>query len=159
MIEDIVTHPQNQGTAVLYDRTVYTGGTFDLLHAGHVDFLAVCRKIAGDNGRVVVSLNGDDFVESYKGKPPICSYYERKDVLMACRYVDEVILNSGKHDSKPAILEVNPDFILIGDDWAHRDYYKQMSFTPEWLAELNIVLLYVPRLRVLSSTDIKARIR
>lgn len=142
--------------------TVYTGGTFDLLHAGHVDFLRVCRKVAGGKvvgcaGRVVVGLNRDEFIASYKGKPPVCSYPERYDVLLACRYVDEVVPNIGDHDSKPAIETVKPDFILIGDDWAHRDYYKQMSFTPEWLNKMGITLLYVPRQRVLSSTEIKER--
>lgn len=137
---------------------VYTGGTFDLLHAGHVDFLAVCRKIAGDNGRVVVGLNRDEFVASYKGHPPACTYEERRDVLCGCRYVDEVVVNSGDADSKIAITLVNPDFIVIGDDWAHRNYYAQMSFTPEWLNEMDYTLLYVPRQRMLSSTDIKARI-
>jgi glycerol-3-phosphate cytidylyltransferase len=137
---------------------VYTGGTFDLLHAGHTDFLRVCKKVAGSDGRVVVSLNLDDFVAVYKHKAPICPFDERRDVLLGCRYVDEVIPNHGGADSKPAIEAATPDFILIGDDWAHRDYYKQMDFTPEWLDERGITLLYVPRLRVLSSTAIKARI-
>jgi glycerol-3-phosphate cytidylyltransferase len=137
---------------------VYTGGTFDLLHAGHVDFLRVCKKLAGEHGRVVVALNRDDFVFCFKGKRPVCSYAERAAVLLGCRYVDEVIPNYGDADSKPAIEEVKPNYILIGEDWATRDYYKQMGFTPEWLAERSIRLLYIPRHRVLSSTEIKSRI-
>lgn len=136
---------------------VYTGGTFDLLHAGHIDFLQVCKKVAGDLGLVIVSLNSDDFVERFKGKKPVCSYAERKVVLEACRYVDVVILNKGNEDSKPAIEDEKPDFILIGEDWANRDYYAQMQFTPEWLQEHHITLLYVPRARKLSSTEIKER--
>ena len=46
--------------------TVYTGGTFDLFHSGHVQFLRRCA----DLGRVVVSLNTDEFVKSYKPYPP-----------------------------------------------------------------------------------------
>jgi glycerol-3-phosphate cytidylyltransferase len=136
---------------------VYTGGTFDLLHAGHVDLLRVCRKVS-HGGEVIVGLNRDAFVHQFKGKPPVCSYEERRDILLACRYVDAVIPNIGDTDSKPAILHVKPDFILIGDDWAVKDYYAQMNFTPEWLDDNNISLLYVPRQRRLSSTAIKSRI-
>lgn len=136
---------------------VYTGGTFDLLHAGHIDLLRICKKVAGDQGDVVIGLNRDDFVVRFKGKPPVCSYEERAHVLKACVYVDEVVENVGDADSKIVIDTVKPDFILIGDDWATRDYYKQMSFTPQWLDDNGITLLYVPRQRKLSSTEIKDR--
>ena len=137
--------------------TVYTGGTFDVLHAGHVDFLAVCRKVVGQEGKVIVGLNSDAFIQRYKKKPPVCLYEERKQVLQSCRFVDEVIENLGCEDSKPAILSANPDFIVVGEDWANRDYYAQMQFSREWLAIRGITLLYVPRYRSLSSTEIKER--
>lgn len=137
---------------------VYTGGTFDLFHAGHVDFLRVCHKIAGDQGQVVVALNPDAFVERFKGRKPVMSYGERRAVLESCRYVTEVVENASGSDSKPTIEKVYPDFLVIGDDWAHKDYYKQMNFTPEWLDERDISLLYVPRQRDLSSTQVKSRV-
>lgn len=144
------------------DRIVYTGGTFDCFHAGHVNFLKQC-SIIGD--RVIVSLNRDEFIEKYKSKPPIMSYAERYDILNACRYVDYVIPNTGDEDSKPAISKVRemfPNsqmFIVVGSDWAKKDYYKQMQFTTEWLNSLNIVLIYVPYTEGVSTTEIKARIK
>ena len=137
---------------------VYSGGTFDLFHAGHVKFLRQCKRIAGLDGRVVVSLNTDEFIEAYKGKAPVMSFDERKAVLMACRYVDSVVENIGGVDSKPAILNVLPDFVVIGDDWAKKDYYAQMQFTQAWLDELKIVLCYVPYTQGVSTTDLKKRI-
>ena len=137
---------------------VYTGGTFDLFHSGHVAFLRSCKRIAGKDGRVVVSLNSDEFIAAYKGKPPIMSFQERKAVLMGCRYVDSVVCNVGNEDSKPAIENVLPDFVVIGDDWARKDYYAQMQFTQEWLDGNKIQLCYVPYTAGVSSTDIKARI-
>lgn len=137
--------------------TVYTGGTFDLFHAGHVDLLRTCHKIAGDDGRVVVALNPDAFIEEFKGKAPVLNYVERKAVLESCRYVTEVVENTSGADSKPTIKLVRPDFIVIGDDWAKRDYYAQMMFTPEWLDRWNIRLIYVARQRHLSSTQVKQR--
>jgi cytidyltransferase-like protein len=114
---------------------VYTGGTFDLFHSGHVNLLKRCKEIAGPKGRVVVSLNTDAFIFSYKGSAPICDEAERTVVLRACEYVDEVIFNSGGADSKPAIELAEPDYIVIGSDWARRDYYAQMDFTQDWLDE------------------------
>ena len=137
---------------------VYTGGTFDLFHAGHVNFLKKCKDIAGISGRVVVSLNTDEFIKEYKGKPPIVNFFDRMAVLKACRYVDQVVANSGGADSKPTISEINPDIIAIGTDWARKDYYKQMQFTQDWLDEKNISLIYIPYTKGISSTEIKQRI-
>lgn len=139
--------------------TVYTGGTFDLFHSGHVNFLAQCKKIAGREGRVVVSLNTDEFIEAYKGRPPVMSYAERSAVLLGCKYVDAVITNTGEADSKPAILSVRPDFLVIGSDWAKRDYYAQMQFTQTWLDNNRISLIYVPYTEGISTTELKKRIK
>jgi len=137
---------------------VYTGGTFDLFHVGHVRLLERCREISGESGTVIVSLNTDEFIEQYKGKPPIISYQDRAEILLSCKYVDQVIWNSGGADSKPAILSVKPDVIAIGSDWARKDYYKQMDFTQDWLDKLNISLIYIPYTQGISSTDIKTRL-
>lgn len=137
---------------------VYTGGTFDLFHSGHANFLGLCRKLAGEGGRVVVSLNTDEFIEAYKGKAPVMSFEERKAVLKACRFVDQVVANTGGADSKPAILTVMPDWVVIGDDWAKRDYYAQMQFSQEWLDGLEIGLAYLPYKQGISTTDLKKRI-
>ena len=137
---------------------VYTGGTFDLFHAGHVRLLERCRELSGESGMVIVSLNTDEFIEEYKGKPPIISYQDRAEVLLSCRYVDKVIPNFGNEDSKPAIIEASPDIIAIGSDWARKDYYKQMQFTQDWLDKLNISLIYIPYTQGISSTDIKTRL-
>lgn len=136
---------------------VYTGGTFDLFHSGHVNLLRRCKEIAGENGKVIVSLNTSSFVEKFKGKSPVCSDEERKVVLESCKYVDEVIYNIGGQDSKIAIELVMPNYIVVGSDWAKKDYYSQMQFTQEWLDERKIGLIYIPYTNEISSTDIKKR--
>ena len=132
---------------------VYTGGTFDLFHAGHVEFLRRCS----DLGSVVVSLNTDEFIEEYKGKPPVISYADRRDVLLACRYVHDVVPNTGGPDSRIAIESVMPDLIVIGSDWARKDYYTQMAFDQDWLDDRGIGLAYIPYTPGISSTAIKER--
>jgi len=138
---------------------VYTGGTFDVFHSGHCNFLKKCKEIAGINGKVIVSLNTDEFIFNYKKKMPTCSYEERKMVLLSCKYVDDVVENIGGNDSKISILLVKPDIIVVGSDWAKKDYYSQMNFTQEWLDIKNISLAYVPYTCGISSTEIKERIK
>jgi glycerol-3-phosphate cytidylyltransferase len=135
-------------------RIGFTCSTFDLFHAGHVNFLRKCSAL----GHVVISLNTDEFIEEYKGKKPVVSYDDRKSVLLSCVFVDEVVPNIGGADSKPAILSVSPDIIAIGTDWARKDYYKQMQFSQDWLDEQNISLMYIPYTKGISSTEIKTRV-
>jgi len=136
-------------------RTLYTGGTFDILHYGHFNFLQKCRRIAD---KVVISLNTDEFIQSFKGSTPVMTYAERKKSLEHCHYVDEVIENKNGQDSKPTILSVSPSIIAIGDDWAQKNYYEQMNFTQEWLDENEFTLVYIPYLKGISTTEIKKRI-
>lgn len=134
---------------------IYTGGTFDLPHSGHVNFLKKCAKL----GEVVVSLNTDEFIESYKGKPPVMSYKEREAVLKEFRSVKFVVPNEGGADSKPTILSIKPTIIAIGSDWARRDYYSQMSFDQDWLDQQGISLMYIPYTDGISTTDLKRRLK
>lgn len=138
----------------MQNKILYTGGTFDLFHYGHVNFLKQCKKLCDT---VVVALNTDEFVSQYK-QPTIMNYHEREKALLSCPYVSKVIPNLSGQDSKPTILSVRPDIIAIGDDWAHKDYYKQMNFTQEWIEEQGMVLVYIPYTKGISSSEIRKRI-
>ena len=76
---------------------------------------------------------------------------------MSCRYVDYVVPNIGQEDSKISILKIMPDLIVVGSDWAKKNYYSQMQFTQEWLDENNIGLAYIPYTKKISTTMIKNR--
>jgi len=132
-------------------KRVYTGGTFDLLHPGHIDFLKKCSEF----GSVTVSLNSDEFIERYKGKKPIFSFEERKYIISSLKFVSEVIINEGDEDSKKSILKVKPNFIVVGSDWVEKDYCKQMTFDEKFLIKNNITLIFIPRLMNFSSSNIK----
>lgn len=136
---------------------VYTGGTFDLFHSGHVNLLKRCKEVAGPDGIVVASLNTDDFIWQFKNKRPICSEEERKAVLLSCRYVDEVVMNYGGADSRIAIEIAKPNYIVVGSDWAEKDYYAQMGFDQKWLDDRGIGLVYVPYTKSISSSEIRKR--
>lgn len=144
---------------------VYTGGTFDLFHEGHIELLSACKTIAGPDGLVVVGLNTDEFIERFKNNRPVQDYRERKLMLEACRYVDLVVKNIGEEDSRVTIehtmvnKDMNLDVIAVGTDWACRDYYAQMNFTKEWLDHYRFVLVYVDRRTGQSTTNLKEQLK
>jgi glycerol-3-phosphate cytidylyltransferase-like family protein len=97
--------------------------------------------------------------KSSRVKKPICTYEERARVLMSCKWVDKVVPNLSGQDSKPTLLKVMPDFLVVGSDWMKRDYYAQMSFTQEWLDMHSIKLIYLPYATGISSTELKQRLK
>jgi len=133
---------------------VYTGGTYDLFHRGHVNFLRKCAEF----GEVTVALNTDEFNFEYKNRTPTMSFEDRKAVLESCKYVSEVVENTGGRDSKPTIMRVRPEIIVVASDWARKDYYKQMSFDQDWLDEQGIALCYIPYSWGISTTEILKKI-
>ena len=133
---------------------VYVGGSFDLPHHGHYRLL----KKAAALGSVTVALNLNDFSKQYKNKSLVMSYEERREVLLSCKWVDDVVPNIGGADSKPAIELVQPDFIVAGSDWARKDYHSQMGVTQDWLDERNITLVFVPYTDEISTTELRRRI-
>lgn len=66
---------------------VYTDMVADLFHAGHVKFLEQAASL-GDT--LIVGLHSDDTTSTYKS-PPVMSLDERTTVVVACRFVDEVV--------------------------------------------------------------------
>lgn len=137
---------------------VYNGGTYDLLHPGHLYVFRQLRRLAGPGGEVVIGLNTDHFVSEFKAHPPVQSYLERSEVLAACRYIDRVVPNIGGADSRPVLEAVAPDIIGVGKDWYSPDdskYCRQMGFTPDWLKEHHIELVYMHWLPGHSSTNLR----
>ena len=134
---------------------VWTGGTFDMFHVGHAQFLEKCSYY----GEVVVALNTDEFIKEFKGESPIMTFAERYGVLSACKYVSWIIPNISGADSKPTITSVKPDYIIVGSDWKKKDYFKQLQVTQEWLDEQGIILIYVPYTNSISTSEIKRRLK
>jgi D-beta-D-heptose 7-phosphate kinase/D-beta-D-heptose 1-phosphate adenosyltransferase len=94
---------------------VFTNGVFDLLHPGHVRYLAVARSL-GD--ALIVGLNADESVRRNKGPSrPITPERERAEVLAALASVDAVVIFN---DDTPAdiIAALQPDVLVKGADWA-----------------------------------------
>ena len=141
---------------------VYNGGTYDLLHPGHLFVFRQMRQLAGADGWVVVALNTDEFVRRFKGHPPVQTYAEREAVLLGLRDIDQVIPNVGGPDARPAIEAAHPGIIAAGRDWWSEDdqkYFTQMGFDQAWLDERGIELVYLDWMEGHSSTNLRATAR
>jgi D-beta-D-heptose 7-phosphate kinase/D-beta-D-heptose 1-phosphate adenosyltransferase len=97
-------------------KIVFTNGSFDLLHIGHVEYLQFARQ-QGDI--LIVGLNSDDSVRRYKGpKRPINSEQDRARVLAGLESVDFIVLFD-EDEPAPLIEELQPDVLVKGADWGH----------------------------------------
>ena len=93
---------------------VFTNGCFDLLHPGHVRYLAEARSL-GD--ALVVALNSDRSVRALKGEGrPILNEKERAEVVAALEAVDYVIVFD-EETPRELIAELLPDVLVKGGDW------------------------------------------
>ena len=97
---------------------VFTNGHFDLLHAGHVNYLQAARAL-GD--RLIVGMNNDASTRRRKGPTrPILPQDERALLLAALRAVDAVIVWD-EDDFREAVAALRPDIYVKGADWNQPD--------------------------------------
>ena len=96
-------------------RLVFTNGCFDLLHVGHVRYLAAARRL-GD--ALLVAVNSDRSVRALKGAGrPVTSEAERAEVLAALAAVDFVTVFD-EESPRALIRELLPDVLVKGGDYA-----------------------------------------
>ena len=95
---------------------VFTNGVFDLVHPGHVTYLAAARA---EGDVLIVAVNSDRSVRANKGPSrPILPEQERAELLAALEVVDAVVVFDD--ETPAAIVEaLQPDVLVKGADWAH----------------------------------------
>ena len=98
--------------------TVYTVGTFDLLHIGYLDLLEYCATL-GD--KFIVGVASDDVVGSYKRNIPIIPLKQRMRMLKALKCVDDVV-SYDKLEYVSNCKEVDTDIFVIGEDWGNKPH-------------------------------------
>lgn len=122
-------------------KKVITYGTFDLIHHGHINIL---RKAKEYGDYLVVGLSSDEF-NILKGKEAYYSYEERKLILEAIKYVDEVIPEHNWNQKSEDIQTNQIDLFVMGSDWEGK------------FDDLNELcdVIYLPRTEGISTTKIK----
>ncbi|MBW1821073.1 MAG: D-glycero-beta-D-manno-heptose 1-phosphate adenylyltransferase [Deltaproteobacteria bacterium] len=99
-------------------KIVFTNGCFDILHVGHVRYLAAARS---EGDVLVVGLNSDESVKSIKStKRPIVKQDERAEVLASLWCVDYIVLFN-QPDPLILIQTISHDILVKGDDWTEEN--------------------------------------
>ena len=108
------------------DKLVFTNGCFDILHAGHVDYLQKARQL-GDG--LLVGLNNDESVRKLKGDSrPIVDEKARAMVLAALEAVDAVVLFKEETPGR-LIDQVQPDVLVKGGDYLAEEIVGYQTVT------------------------------
>jgi glycerol-3-phosphate cytidylyltransferase len=122
-------------------KKVITYGTYDLLHVGHINLLRRAREL-GDY--LVVVVSSDEF-NAIKGKKAYYSFEDRKKILEAIKYVDEVLPEYTWEQKIDDVVNNNIDVFVMGDDWAGKfDFLKEYC-----------EVVYLPRTEGISTSKIK----
>jgi glycerol-3-phosphate cytidylyltransferase len=122
-------------------KKVLTYGTFDLLHWGHINLLRRAKEM-GDY--LVVAISTDEF-NAIKKKKSFHSYENRKMILEAIRYVDEVIPEDEWEQKISDVQDHDIDIFVMGDDWKGK-----FDFLEDYCE-----VVYLPRTVGISTTKIK----
>jgi len=112
---------------------VWTNGTFDILHPGHIQLFKVARSL-GD--KVIVATDTDEKIKKDKGfDRPVNDLCHRVAMLEAVKYIDVVHTFGDRKELEDLIMLYEPDILLLGDDWRYgdvvgREHAKEVRFLP-----------------------------
>ena len=122
----------------------YTTGVYDLFHIGHLNLL---RKAKAQCDYLIVGVSTDELV-SYKHKHAVIPFEERKEIVGAIQYVDEVVTQENMNKME-AWEKYHFNVMFVGDDWKGTDKWNKIE------ADLNAVgakVVYFPYTKGTSST-------
>lgn len=130
-------------------KIVYTSGSWDLLHLGHVNMIRRSREL-GD--KLIVGVSTDELIEAYKGMKPIIPFEERLELVRSLRWTDAVVV---QHELVPIpiLKEHHISIVTIGDDWIGKHLEGL-----EWMQAHGGQVVYLNYTPGVSTTGIKKKI-
>ena len=123
---------------------VYTSGTFDMLHINHLRLIEYARGL-GDI--LIVGVNTDELVASYKSMPMIP--FEDRIALVRAIKGPDLVVPQHSLDHKDKVKKLKFDVFVVGDDWAGKYDY---------LEKLGVSVVYTPYGVGTSSSSLKKEI-
>jgi len=106
-------------------KKVFISGTYDILHAGHIQFFKDAKAL-GDY--LVVSFCSSENLELYKGRKSSIPDDNKKILLEAIRYIDKVVIGNndgGVWDFVPEFILEKPDILAVTEDDKYADEKRQ----------------------------------
>lgn len=128
----------------------YTQGVFDMFHMGHLNLLNNARAHCD---YLIVGVNSDKLVESYKQKTPVVCQEFRKTIVENIKAVDEAHIVDTL-DKLEVLKGITFDVIFIGDDWKGS---ARWSATQESLKEHGVEVVFLPYTQNVSSTMLRTK--
>ena len=123
-----------------------TCGAFDLLHTGHILMLEEAKEQCD---YLIVGLQTDPSIDRPNKNKPVETFQERYLKLLACKYVDRIVVYTTEDELYNILKDINPDVRIIGED------HKGHAFTG---LDLNIPTYYNSREHKFSSSSLRERV-
>ncbi|NPA84871.1 MAG: cytidylyltransferase family protein [Crenarchaeota archaeon] len=103
-------------------KKVLVGGTFDLLHPGHVELF----KEASRFGDVIAVVARDETVKKLRGREPVLPEEQRRYMVASLKYVKEAVV--GGSDPLETVMKLKPDVVFLGPDqkWDERELEEEL---------------------------------
>jgi cytidyltransferase-related domain len=126
----------------------YTQGVYDMFHIGHLNLINHAKEQCDT---LIVGVNADELVESYKHKTPVINQNERQIIVANIKAVDECII-AYTLDKVEMWQKLHFDAIFIGDDWKGNPRWEQTKIN---LAEYGADVVFLPHTDGVSSTFLR----
>jgi len=131
------------------NKIIFTAGSFDLFHYGHLNILKQAKALGT---KLIVGVSTDSLILQHKGMRPIICYKDRIAILKELKIVDKVVKQTELVDIKQ-FIQLKADLFVVGDDWKNRKDNPGIN----WLRDNNKIA-FIPYTRRLSSSKIKEKI-
>lgn len=129
----------------------YTTGVFDMFHIGHLNILKRAKEHCD---YLIVGVSTDELCENYKKKRPIVPFEERKAIVEAIRYVDQVVPQVDR--DKYHAWEIHRfDVMFVGDDWKNSPLFNELE---EKFKAVGVSIEYFPYTKGTSSTILREKL-
>ena len=131
-------------------RIGFTQGTYDMFHVGHLNLLLNAKAFCE---YLIVGVNTDDLVESYKGKTTVISVSDRARIIENIKCVDRCVICDSL-DKNISWEKYHFDALFIGDDWKGTSRWIK---TEQELSQHGVEVVYLPHTDGISSTMLREK--
>lgn len=126
----------------------YTQGTYDMFHIGHLNLINNAKQYCD---YLIVGVNSDALVETYKAKTPVIAQEARCDIIANIKAVDKCVIASTL-DKVEVWHQLHYDAIFIGDDWKENSRWKNTVIE---LRKVGVDVVFLPYTVGISSTGLR----
>ena len=126
----------------------YTQGVYDMFHIGHLNLINHAKEYCD---YLIVGVNSDELVKTYKDKTPVINQEERRTIVANIKAVDECII-AVTLDKMEIWKQLHFDAVFIGDDWKGDVRWEQTRVD---LAEVGADVVFLPHTDGVTSTMLR----